>query len=418
MMLTKPTIFFSNPKISSEALLCPHMERTVARINNTDSEYILSISDTTTLNFTSHKAKTEIGRIGRCGKTELYGLFQHSVMCVSAKNECLGLIDIQYFHNDDFDTEADRHERPIEEKKTICWINGIRAQREALKGNTKKIIHITDREGDFFEFLHEFYQHNESFIIRAQHNRHTGEKKKHIRHYKPEEKLFALLEQKPAVGFITTTINDVKTHQKKTIQLTVKRLQKIKLPPPDCGKNGIKTKDYNEITVNVVQVYNQDYCWILYTDLPVETLQNCEFIINCYKERWHIEDYHKVLKTAYQIDEIYLHSSREAIENVLTMIAISACRLYWMIYTGRAEEGILASALFEEHEWQTAYIYFQETPPIQPPPLNEVIIRIARFGGYKPNKKAGPPGIKTMWIGFQLFNAAAKMYEHILSRKT
>lgn len=146
MMLTKPTIFFSNPKISSEALLSPHVERTVSRINNTDSDYILSISDTTTLNFTAHKAKTEIGRIGRCSKTELYGLFQHSVMCVSAKNECLGLIDIQYFHNDDFDSKADRHERPIEEKKTMCWINGIRAQREALKESTKKIIHVTDME--------------------------------------------------------------------------------------------------------------------------------------------------------------------------------------------------------------------------------------------------------------------------------
>lgn len=73
-------------------------------------------------------------------------------------------------------------------------------------------------------------------------------------------------------------------------------------------------------------------------------------IVTIYKSRWHIEDYHKILKTGYQVDEIYLHSSKEAIKNLLVLSSISACRLYWLIYIGRTEASIKADQLFEEFE--------------------------------------------------------------------
>src|SRR5688572_15422076 len=99
------TIFFSNPKVSSSALIEPHISNTVKRIAAEQSEYILSIQDTTFLNYTSHKAKTEIGRIGLTGKTEQYGLLQHNTLCVTDENEPLGLIDLQFSDHDEFDTQ-------------------------------------------------------------------------------------------------------------------------------------------------------------------------------------------------------------------------------------------------------------------------------------------------------------------------
>ena len=131
-----------------------------------------------------------------------------------------------------------------------------------------------------------------------------------------------------------------------------------------------------------------------------------------------IEDYHKILKTGYQIDEIYLHASREAIENALTMASISACRLYWIIYVGRVEASLKADSLFKDYEWKALYVYFKEKIPQQPPPLYEIILKIARLGGYKPRKGAQPPGIKTMWLGIQHFNIATEMYKNALARET
>lgn len=402
--------FFSNPKVSGEVLLEPHYQNTIERVRKSKAEYILTIQDTTVLNYTSHLAKTSIGRIGLTGKTHQYGLFQHNTLCVSSDNEALGLIDLQHFHNDDFDTSIDSDNRPIEEKKTICWINALKATREKLKGCGKKIITVADRDGDFFEFLHELA--DDLYVIRAQYDRYTGAK------YKKGDKLIELLDKTDPIGDAEIIINDVETHEIKTITLKIKKLQAIAIPPSSRIKRANKEKHYHPIKVNVVMAYSEVYCWTLITNLPVESLEECLRVLKIYKERWHVEDFHKVLKTGYQVDELYLHASLSAIKNALVMASISACRLYWLIFSGRVEQELKADKFFKEYEWKSLYIYFKEPIPKEIPTLVEVIHKIARLGGYKPTKKSKPPGVKTMWLGFQAFSVAAEMYHSILSIKT
>jgi hypothetical protein len=99
-----------------------------------------------------------------------------------------------------------------------------------------------------------------------------------------------LLKMQEDIGEITTTINDVATHEMKDIILKIKRLSGVELPIPH------RVKGCQSLTLNVVMVYNETYNWILLTDLPVEILEDCEFVVTIYKQRWHIEDYHKILK--------------------------------------------------------------------------------------------------------------------------
>lgn len=402
--------FFSNSKVSGDILLEPHYKNTIERVRINNADYILSLQDTTVLNYTSHLAKTELGRIGLTGKTHQYGLFQHNTICISSDNEALGLIDLQHFHNDDFDTSIKSDYRSIEDKKTICWINALKATREKLKDCGKKIITVADRDGDFFEFLHELG--DDLYVIRSQYNRYTGEK------YNKGDKLITLLDKETPIGNAEITINDVDTHEIKNITLQIKKLQNIIIPPSPRVKSANKEKNYQPIKVNVVMAYNETYCWIITTNLPVENMADSLQVLKIYKERWHIEDFHKTLKTGYQVDELYLHASLEAIKNALVMASISACRLYWLIFSGRVEQELLADSFFKEHEWKCLYMYFKEPVPEKTPVMADVITRIARLGGYKPSKNGKPPGIKTMWIGFQAFNIAAEMYHSILSIKT
>ena len=46
-----------------------HYEHTVNRINNDESKYIMAIQDQMRLNYTNHKAKTDLGVIGKAGNT-------------------------------------------------------------------------------------------------------------------------------------------------------------------------------------------------------------------------------------------------------------------------------------------------------------------------------------------------------------
>jgi hypothetical protein len=405
--------FYSNPKVTGSRLLEPHIQQTVARIKESNSSYILAIQDQTYLNYTSHRAKTGLGRISNvAGKHNQYGLIQHNVLCVSDKNEPLGLLDVQHFDFDDFASPINSDKRSLETKKTRYWVDALNKLQARLGTDAAKVITVADREGDFFEFLHALTEHKASYIVRCQHDRCTGEK------YQTGEKLFERLEKTADIGEMTVEINDVKTRVIKSIQLKLKKLESVTVPAPRWASQNSKDKNYKPIQINVVMAYNEEYCWILLTNLDVTTFSDCQKIVFLYKERWHIEDYHKVLKTGYQVDEIYLHSSREAIENALIIASICACRLYWLIFVGRVEKDIKADSIFTELEWKSVYVYFKESIPLNVPPLAEIISRIAQLGGYKKQKNAKPPGIKTMWLGWQSFTVAAEMYTNIMSTKT
>lgn len=391
----------------------PHYTNTVERIKNSNAEYILAIQDGMRLNYTKHKAKTEIGRIGKTGKTDQYGLIQHVMLCVTEKNEPLGLLDLNYFHYDEFDSDDHHHHRTIDEKATRCWLEALARGRKRLGKTDKTLINIADREGDFFEFIDALSTANELYVVRAKHNRHTGEK-----HRDRGKKLFSCIKETPDVGEMRVTIQDSITREIKDITLKLKVLKDVLIPPTNNGKEEKDIHAYKVAKVNAVMAYDDKHEWVLLTNLPVDSQNEVEKVISIYKLRWHVEDFHKVEKTGYQVDELYLHSSLQAMENALAMAAISACRLYWLIYVGRVENTIPVNKLFEEHEWKSVYVYFKEPIPEKLPMVKEIILKIARLGGYKLGKKASFPGAKTMWLGFQKFSIISVMYQNILSTKT
>jgi Transposase Tn5 dimerisation domain len=393
--------------VSSAKLIAPHYQQTVQRIHEHDAKYILAIQDQMRLNFTSHKAKTDLGTIGKTGKTIQYGLIQHSVLAVTEHNEPLGLLDINYFDYSDIDTSTARGERKVEDKANIFWIDALTRARQRLGDTQKKIITVADREGDFYEFLFALIKNNEEFVIRSKHNRILGETYK-----RKGEKLRELLDKSPIKGNMQVEIQDVNSREIKEITLNLKAVS-ITLPIPEMPADYKEEKGYSSITLNVIKAYNDEHEWILLASLPIETVDQIKEVLTIYKSRWHIEDYHKVLKTGYQVDEIYLYSSKEAIKKMLVLAAISACRLYWLIYIGRTEASIKADQLFEEFEWKAVYVYFKEPIPEECPPVSEIMLKIARLGGYKHNKHANPPGIKSIWIGYQHFTIAAQMYRNM-----
>ena len=216
-------------------------------------------------------------------------------------------------------------------------------------------------------------------------------------------------------GRIKTSIQDTKSRELRIITLDIKAAEVVLPPVYKCKELKKERAGFQPINANMVKVYNAEHEWFLLTNLPIENLSQIEEIIKIYKSRWHIEDYFKILKTGYQVDEIYLHSSKQAIENLLTMALISACRLYWIIYVGRNKDCVMANHLFESFEWQALYVYFGEKIPGKCPKLSEILLKIARMGGYKPTSKNSPPGIKTMWYGFQQFIIATQMYRNMSS---
>lgn len=59
--------------------------------------------------------------------------------------------------------------------------------------------------------------------------------------------------------------------------------------------------------------------------------------------------------------------------------------------------------VFSDSEWKSVYCRLnrKKSLPDQPPTLSEMIILIARLGGFLARKSDGYPGIQTIWKGIQ-----------------
>src|SRR5438552_1934344 len=81
---------------------------------------------------------------------------------------------------------------------------------------------------------------------------------------------------------------------------------------------------------------------------------------------------------------------------------IIAWRILYLTMLGRNCPDIDCNIVFEKNEWQSVYAIVKKTsPPKHPPTLNEMILMIAKLGGFLGRKSDGHPGAKVMWIGIQ-----------------
>ena len=57
--------------------------------------------------------------------------------------------------------------------------------------------------------------------------------------------------------------------------------------------------------------------------------------------------------------------------------------------------------MFDDEEWQAAFILNRKKPPKEAPPLNTVVRLVAQLGGFLGRKGDGEPGAKTLWLSLR-----------------
>lgn len=405
--------FFSNPKVEWRFIFAPHQEKTVTRIQEAPGDFVYVIQDSTFYNYSHHKAKTEIGTIGKQGSHIQFGFLQHSSFCLSEDDIPLGLIDVDFIGYED-EEEKFPYRKGFPPLASSRWRHFLNNTKKRLVNTRKTPIILCDREADFFELLNDFQDGECCFVIRSKWDRYTGQSARHRKN-----KFSSLLKESNPLGKVTLPITDPHTHQETLKDFTVKSLSRITVPPNHRGA-GHRQNSLKPIEVNIVEASDGKTKWVLLTDLPVENLKECIFVVEAYKKRWHIESFHKVLKTAYKAEQIFLHSSREAVQNLLTMINIAAYQTYKIIHLSRAKESLLASAYFTKNERKAALMYLKNDIKNlkEAQTLKDMYQQIAILGGLKNTKNKHPPGILTIYRGIKRLYDISKIYKNVMSTKT
>ena len=165
---------FENEKVTAAKLLAPHREATAERVKSYKT--VLAIQDTTFFNFSQHKRKRGMGSI-ESKKRNLKGLVAHNTLITTTDGVPLGLFDQEIYARTGNKYEGKYYQVPIEQKEDFRWVRSAETVVSYMPEGIRA-VNVCDREADIYEFLDSLQKRDADFLVRSNHDRKVGQKKK------------------------------------------------------------------------------------------------------------------------------------------------------------------------------------------------------------------------------------------------
>lgn len=414
--------FFNNAKVNCSEMFRCHQEQTLGRIKK--HKVVLAIQDSTYLDFSNHTKLKGKGPIGT-QQQNLTGYVMHSTLAVSAEGLPLGLLTHDLWARDEIKKNpiATNQKLPVEKKESYKWMRALEAVH-ALKLDDQEIINIADREADFYEFFEAVERLEERIIIRARYDRRVMEEQDEVDEENEENKkgMWDFMLEQP-VRFkesVEVSRNHIQIKGKNKSEFREQRVAEVEVrvgqatfSPPSNKKQ--KTALTHKL-VYVKEVNAPDGIipleWMLITNLSILTDEDISRIIKYYRLRWMIEEFHRILKTGCAIENCLLEDT-EAMFRYITLFSIIAWRLFWITRLQRIDPEAPCTQGVADVEWKGLYCFMHRTKvlPTKVPTIREMIIWVARLGGFLARKGDGEPGIITVWRGWARLYDIVETYE-------
>ena len=384
--------FFDNDKVSPEKVLDPHFQQTVDRMRA--HERVFAIQDTTFLDYTDPPATHGLGPIGN-GSHNCHGVVKHTTFVVSASGLPLGCLTDKVWvrsasEKDDYKT------KPLEAKESYKWIQAL-SQTQTRTPESVEVITICDREADIYEFFVEASKEH-PFVIRAAQNRRSED---------THGTLQDLVSHAPLAGEFTLDVPARPKCPARQAHLQVRFAQTTLRLPHRC-KHRPETQNLPPVSVFLVWVIEPNppdditpLDWLLLTNVEVSNFSEALQRIDWYTQRWHIEVYFKVLKSGTKVEQARFQT-KDRLLRYIALLSVIAWRLYWMTLLNRHVPEADATQVVTENEWKALYAVTHKTRtfPKKTPTVAQVVLWIAKLGGFLGRKSDGPPGVTVLWRGW------------------
>lgn len=424
--------FLGNEEVHFEDLLHPHIEQTVARIQES-SGTVLIVHDTSEFKFGGEYRREGLGWLPNGGQ----GFFAHLSLAASYDEKTdgrdpLGIVAVQTI----FRETPKRSSSSAGEAESKRWPHGIELA-EAVVAGRNSVVHVADRESDAYEVLSLLDSKGLRFVLRSNHNRTTakdGATKPLWDAVGEQPSLAMTLEAsisarrpselgkesktgkaaiKPACAtgrtLSTRTSHPSRTERKAVLNVSV-GTHTVRRP----DAHGRYDHCPREITLNIVRVFEpsppegvEPIEWMLFTSEPISTSEEVTRIVNWYRARWIIEEYFKALKTGGAFEKLQLEG-RTSILNALALYVPIAWQLLRLRSLARSDPGRPASAALTQ--LQLLALRALSKKPLPPEPtVQDALLAIAGIGGHL--KRNGPPGWIVLARGFHDVLVAEAAFE-------
>ncbi len=393
--------FFKNDLVTGESISAQHREHTIdsARAEKT----VLLVQDTTELSFGPTSARTGLGQIGYGEGGD--GLLMHSTLAITpgASGVVLGLADVQVWarkKSRQGETQAKRRQRT--DRESLRWKASIECIGAPPKDH--RWVHVGDREADVWETFLATRDVGCDCVIRA--GGAAGKRKTVLGHPDAEpdrndaDDLVGLARSLPSKGRCDIVRNARRGTPRRTIKLNTSFSAATILQPKLC-----KDKSCCSLPVWIVRAWedasdagkDKPTEWVLVTTVPVFDVKAALQIVEWYRHRWTIEEYHKCLKTGCRVEERQLQDGAR-LEPLAVILAIVALRLLNLKKIAKlrpqapARDAVPAA-------------YVKALAKLRGIPESELTCdrfwrETAKLGGFLGRNSDGDPGWKTLWLGW------------------
>jgi hypothetical protein len=282
----------------------------------------------------------------------------------------------------------------LQERESDRWLEGV-SEATAWAQGCEQVIHVMDREADNYRLFEHLRQLGADFIIRMRHDRRVDDGALTEALYDAPVKFCRTvpLSRRRAKTMPSYTHRARDSRQAKLVV----RSATVEILPPNYMIHS------EPIELNVIQVLEEDppegeepIAWVLATSLPVKTKAQVATVLDYYRARWLIEEFHKALKTGCMLEKRQL----ESFESIVTLLALSypiACEILRLRSHAR-QTSVFASAVMRSSLLTCLRIHPKARPLAEQPTMEEALAVIAGLGGYIKRKE--PPGWQTIAAGY------------------
>lgn len=408
--------FFGNERLKLEQLLEPHYEATVQRASVAGCA--LAVHDTTYFEFGGDREG--LGRLTLKGG---HGFWGHFTLMADLSGHALGVMNIA--HGVRQGPAKWKGSKPVKgvsdepgARESERWVESVDAVRARTKGKVPEVVHVMDREGDWYRLLSHLQQNEDRFVIRVSHDR-------------------ALVASTSGEATrLSGALSDLELMAEREVPLSPRGKQ----PRPASAKRihparegrramlGIRACSVQlrapqgqapaSLRVNVVHVLETNapdgappVDWKLMTCEPIDTAEQVLRIVDIYRRRWVIEEYFKSLKTGCAFEKRQLESM-QALLIALAVLAPVAWHLLTVRDFGRKHPNAPAKTVLTPTQLLVLQKIARRPLPADPT-ANDIQFAIAALGGHL--RRNGPPGWQTLGKGhYELLTAVA--HYHLFRR--
>jgi len=383
---------------------------------------VLVIQDSSSFGFSgnAHNIKAGSG-FGLVGNKAGYGFLSHTSLVLDAGSESLlGFCDVQLWHRREAksnNTTGAYKQQRIEEKESNKWLKATAKAKENLAG-AKSITIIQDREGDIYEQFCLLSDTAVGLIVRSRDNRRLSD----------GSRLYDRLAAVDSAGTYSIQVyGDIRKNRvTRVAELTVKYTA-VTIEKPRSAKTAGIAENLRVYVVEVKETGNtskEAICWRLLSMRPVSSFEEATAVVNCYKQRWYIEQLFRLLKKqGYQLESSGLETGW-AIRKLFVLVLNAALRVMQLYLAYGEEDCQNTNEVFSEQEMECLQSinsgYLKKTSstenPFNPAKLSWASWIIARLGGWKGNPRqraAGPIIIKKGLDQFESMFAGWKLAREV-----